>query len=124
MKRSFALLAALFLLLRPLCDVLAADPAHGGRAADAYAAAEHTTGSADRLGEGAQCCAAIEDGAYAKPVEAAAVRAVGDSELAFAAPAWTAAGDAPDQNSDARHRPGVLFTRASSYYARSARIQR
>lgn len=122
MKRSFAVVAALFLLLRPLCDVLAAEPAHGGRTADAYAAAEHTARSADRLGEDTQCCAAI-DGAHAKPVKAAAVRAVGDSELAFAAPAWTVAGYAPDQNVDARHRPGVLFT-STSYYARSARIQR
>lgn len=124
MKRSFAVLAALFLLLRPLCDVLAAGPAHGGRAADAYAAAEHTARSADRVGEDTQCCAAIEDGAIVRPGEAVAVRAVGDSELAFAAPAWAAAGYAPDQNLDARHRPGVLFTRTSSYYARSARIQR
>jgi hypothetical protein len=122
MKRSFAVLAALFLLLRPQCDVLAAHPSHGERSADAYAAAEHTARSADRLGEDTQCCAAI-DGTHAKPVKAAAVRAVGDSELAFAAPAWTVAGYAPDQNVDARHRPGVLLTR-TSYYARSARIQR
>jgi len=107
MKRSLAVLAVLFLLLRPLCDVQAAG---------------HDWRSGDPHGE-VPCCATLEDGALANPGEAAAVRVVGDSELAFAAPAWAVARHAPVQNVDARHRPGVLFTR-TSYYARSARIQR
>jgi len=122
MKWFLAVFAVLFLLLRPLCDVQAAGPAHDERAGHVHTAADRDWRNIDPHSE-VPSCATLEDGAQTNPGEAAATRVDGGSELAFAAPSWAVSRHTPVQSLDVRQRPGVLFTR-TSYYAQSARIQR
>ena len=117
MKRSFALIAVLFLLLRPLCDVQAAGSGHGDPGVNTYVTANY-------LADGAAiCCADLDDGSLVKLSEPAAARGVGDGKLVFATPGLIAVHYASAPRADARVRPGILFT-PSSFYARSARIRR
>jgi hypothetical protein len=117
MKRSFALLAVLFLLLRPLCDVQAAGSAHGAPGVHTYATANYHADGA------ATCCASFQDGSLVKLSEPAAARSVGDGKLVFATPGLIAVHYASAPRADGRVRPGILFT-PSSFYARSARVRR
>lgn len=117
MKRSFALLAVLFLLLRPLCDVQAAGSAHVEPGAHTHATANNDAGST------APCCADLENGSLAKLTEPAAARSAGDGKPAFAAPVLTAMHYAATQGASVRHPPDVLLP-SISFYARSARIRR
>jgi len=117
MKRSFVLVAVLFLLLRPLCDVQAAGSGHGDPGVHTYATANcHADGAAT-------CCADLDDGSLVKLSEPAAARGAGEGKLAFATPGLIAVHYASAQRADARVRLGTLFT-PSSFYARSARIRR
>jgi hypothetical protein len=118
MKRTFAVLAVLFLLLRPLCDVLAAESAHAAPESSPHAAVKGE--SHDGGGEG-PCCADIEDGALAKASEKA--RTTAGPEAMPAAPVLFAV-----------LQPGTTGTLApdstlrsrtpASFYLRSARIRR
>lgn len=117
MKRSFALLAVLFLLLRPLCDVQAAGTAHVEPGAHAHATANDDASST------APCCADLENGSLAKLTEPAAVRGTGDGKPAFAAPVLTAVHYSGTQDAYVRHPPDALLA-PISFYARSARIRR
>jgi len=117
MKRPFALVAMLFLLLRPLCDVQAAGSGHGDPGV-------HTYPTANYLADGAAaCCADLDDASLVKLSEPAAARGAREGKLAFATPGLIAVHYAGAQRADARVRPGTLFT-PSSFYARSARIRR
>jgi hypothetical protein len=117
MKRSFALIAVLFLLLRPLCDVQAAGAANGEPGLHTYAAANYHADGA------ATCCAALHDGSLVKLSEPAAARSAGEDKLVFATPGLIAVHYASAPRADARVRPGTFFS-PSSFYARSARIRR
>ena len=117
MKRSFALLAVLFLLLRPLCDVQAAVSAHGEPGVHAHAIADYHADGA------ATCCANLDDGSLVKLSEPAAAGGAGEGKLVFAASGLIAVHYAGAPRADARVRPGTLFI-PSSFYARSARIRR
>jgi hypothetical protein len=123
MKQSLAVIAVLFLLLRPLCEVQAAGPTHGAPSGDAHASAVHAGFGGDPHGNDLPCCANLEDGALLKVSDSAATRTVGETNLAFTAPSWTTAHYLGAPGADARHPPGIPFS-PSSYYARSARIQR
>lgn len=116
MKRSFALLAVLFLLLRPLCDVQAAGAAHGEPGARTHATANNDASGA------APCCADLDDGSLAKVHVPAIALGAGDDNVAFATPGLIAARYAgtPDL---ARHPLGAAIP-PPSFYARSARIRR
>jgi hypothetical protein len=120
MKRILATAAVLFLLLRPVCDVLAAGAKHDERGQEAHAVEHQDARGASAHEHDVPCCADVEDGAVAKPSEPA--RVAGESRLAFAAPAWTVVRSGT-ASADARHPPGILIT-AASFYARSARIRR
>jgi hypothetical protein len=117
MKRSFALIAVLFLLLRPLCDVRAAGSAHGEPGVQTHATANYHADGA------ATCCAAFHDGSLVNLGEPAAARSAGEGKLAFATPGLIAVHYASAPRADARVRLGTFFT-PSSFYARSARIRR
>ena len=117
MKRSFAFLAVLFLLLRPLCDVQAAGAANGEPGVHTYATANYHADGA------ATCCAVLDDGLLVKLSEPAAARGAPEGKLVFATPGLIAVHYASAPRADARVRPGTLFT-PSSFYARSARIRR
>jgi hypothetical protein len=117
MKRSFALLAVLFLLLRPLCEVQAAGFAHGEPGPHTHA----TTGY--QADEAVPCCAELDDGSLAPLSVPALALGAGDGKLAFAAPVLTAAHYAGTPGTVARHTPGVLLP-SLSFYARSARVRR
>lgn len=117
MKRSFALLAVLFLLLRPLCDVQAAGSAQGEPGVRA-----HATESYESNGT-APCCADLEDGSLAKLSEPAVARGTGDGKPVFAAPRSIAVQYAGTPRAVARHPPDAVIA-LPSFYARSARIRR
>jgi hypothetical protein len=110
-KQVFAIFAALFLLIRPFCDVQATGMAHdAGR------------GDVDSHG-GTPCCADLEDGAVAKLAEPATVRIAGDGKLLFASAAAVLAWH-PRFTSDAARRPLSPVLTRTSFYARSARVRR
>jgi hypothetical protein len=115
MKRFLALTAVVFLLLRPLCEVQAAEFVHDGPGSHAHASASHHSDDT------ALCCAELEDGTLTAP--SAAAPALGDGKGAFTAPVLSVvhAGGAP--GTAARHPPSFLFP-SLSFYARSARIRR
>lgn len=121
MKQVLALVAALFLLVRPLCDVQAAGMAQEPDLGAAHTMAGH--GSKDPHGD-TPCCAYLGEDAVAKLSEPAAPRiAADDGTPAIASAAWRIARHALVPEVLARASPRELFT-PSSYYARSARIRR
>jgi hypothetical protein len=123
MKPILATAAMLFLLLRPVCDALAAGATHDERGQDTHTAAHQDARGGSAHGHDVPCCADLGDGAVAKLGEPAAVRVTGESKPALAAAAWTAMHYTGAVGADARQPPRVLFT-TSSFYARSARIRR
>lgn len=122
MKRSLAVLAALLLLLRPLCDVWAAGHAH----ADAGSAVQWSA-SADTHGanphDGEQCCASLGDAVLAIPGDTGPFTTAGDAQAAIAAFAWIPAHYVTTAM-PRLHRPPAVPPPSLSYYARTARIQR
>ena len=122
MKQTLAVLAALFLLLRPLCDVQAAGIDHDASRSDVHAVAGHDDGGVDSHG-GMPCCADLEDGAVAKLTEPAAVRLASDGKISFTSAAAVFAWHPRLTADSARRPPDPVLTR-TSFYARSARIRR
>ena len=122
MKQVLAIFAALFLLIRPLCDLQAAGIAHDASRGDVHAAAEHDHGDVDSHGD-TPCCADLEDGAVAKLAEPAAVRFASDGKTPFASAAAVFAWRPRLAAGSARRPPDPVLTR-TSFYARSARIRR
>jgi len=121
-KQSLAVVALLFLLLRPLCDVWAAG--HGD--AQSGPAAQPSAWQDDRgvaPHDGGSCCATIEGGTLAKPSEAGAIAIGTHGQAAIAAAAWNPAAYGGVAMAATRKPPGVSLP-TLSYYARSARIQR
>jgi hypothetical protein len=121
-KQVFAIFAALFLLIRPFCDVQATGMAHDAGRGDVHAVAAHDRGDVDSHG-GTPCCADLEDGAVAKLAEPATVRIAGDGKLLFASAAAVLAWH-PRFTSDAARRPLSPVLTRTSFYARSARVRR
>jgi len=121
-KYSLAVLAALFLLLRPLCDVWAAGHAHAesGSAANS-SALEDTHGASPHDGE--LCCASLGDAILANPSDAGPIVTASDADAAIAAVAWIPASYVVATMPRLRKPPGIPPP-SLSYYARSARIQR
>lgn len=122
MKQALAILAALFLLLRPVCDLQAAGVAQDVQQGAAHAAAEHGLGNTAPHGD-TPCCAYLDEGAVAKLGEPAAVRLGADEKPAMEPTARHPAGPARVPDHHVGVSPGAFFT-SSSYYARSARIRR
>lgn len=122
MKQTLAVLAALFLLIRPLCDVQAAGISHDTSHGDVHVVAGHDHGDVDSHGD-TPCCANLDDGAAAKLVEPAAVRLSSDGKIPFASAAAVFAWR-PRLTVDAARRPPDLILTRTSFYARSARIRR
>lgn len=118
MKRTFAALAVLFLLLRPLCDVLAAESAHAAH--ESGPSAVMNGGSHEGGGEGL-CCADIEDGALAKVSEKAGPTA--GLEATLAAPVLFTVLQLETPGTRTRD-PTLRSRTTSSFYLRSARIRR
>jgi len=123
MKRILASAALLFLLLRPVCDVLAAGAIPGEQGQDAHSVAHQDARGGSAHDHDAPCCADIEDGAVSTSSQPANVRVTGESKLAVAAPARTALHFSGASVAGARYPPDILFASAS-FYARSARIRR
>lgn len=123
MNRSLAILAVLFLLLRPVCDALADGHAHAESGHSAHAVSSADSYAADQHG-GIPCCLELEDRALVKSGEPAANRAGTDGkvDIHFAV-MRTAAVSRAAPPPDPRQPPGANFT-TLSYYARSARILR
>jgi hypothetical protein len=121
-KWSFAVLAALLLLLRPLCDVWAA-----GHVPAEAASGVHSSALADTHGgnphDGEPCCASLGDTVLANPGDAGPIAAAGDTQTAIAVAASVPARYVAAAISSLRKPPGVPPP-SLSYYARSARIQR
>ncbi len=122
MKQALAILAALFLLVRPLCDLQAAGVAQDVQQGAAHAAAEHDLGDTAPHGD-TPCCAYLDEGAVAKLGEPAAVRLGAGDEPAIKLSARHPPRPARVPDHDVGVSPGAFFT-SSSYYARSARIRR
>lgn len=115
MKRLLALTAVVFLLLRPLCEVQAAGFVHEEPGSHAHATASNHDYDT------APCCAELEDGTLAAPSTAAP--ALGDGNVAIAAPVLNVVHAGGTLGAAARHPPGFLSP-SLSFYARSARIRR
>lgn len=113
------MLAAVFLLLRPLCDVLAAESAHAAHEAGPH---EAITGGASHEGSSdGPCCADIEDGALAKVSEKAGITA--GPEAMLAVPMLIAVLQPGTPRIRARD-PTLRSRTPTSYYLRSARVRR
>jgi hypothetical protein len=119
-KRSLAVLAVLFLLLRPVCDVWAAAHGHAGPAPDLHVAAHANDVGPNQHVE--FCCAKAQDGNLIPAVSVGLANAASDGSLFVAAFRSVAGGEVLDRHCVARV-PEVPLTRLS-YYARSARILR
>lgn len=123
MKQTLAVVAVLFLLIRPLCEVQAAGiAAHSASHGDVHALAGHDDGGGDSHGS-TPCCADLEDGAGAKLAEPAAVRLASDGKIPFAS-ALTVLARHPRLTPDAARRPPDPVLARTSFYARSARVRR
>jgi hypothetical protein len=121
-KWSFAILAALLLLLRPLCDVWAAGSAYAEtRSSVQLAACEDFHGTSPH--DSAPCCANLEDSVLASTGNIDAVSAASPGNAAIVPMAWIPASRAGTGMSIVRRPPGASPPQ-HSYYARSARIQR
>lgn len=123
LKRILATVAMMFLLLRPVCDVLAASVIPGEQGQDAHSVAHQDTGGGSAHDHNVPCCADVEDGAVAAPSDLANGRVTGESKPVFAALARAMTDFAGAPSAGARHPPGAPFT-SSSFYARTARIRR
>lgn len=118
MKQTFAVLAVLFLLLRPLCDVLAAESAHAAPESSPHAAMK---GERHEGGGEGPCCADIEDGALAKVSEKAGTTA--GLEATLTAPVLFAV--LQPGTAGTHTRDSTLRSRTpTSFYLPSARIRR
>jgi len=120
MKRILATVALLFLLLRPVCDVLAAATALDERRQDTHAAGHLDAAGGSVHEHEVPCCADIDDGAVTTLSGLEGVPSEG--KLAFASPARTAVHPGVS-SADVRHPPGIVVA-AAPFYARSARIRR
>jgi hypothetical protein len=117
MKPLLAMLAVLFLLLRPLCEVQAAGLGHEEAGAHAHAAG---SGHPEKS---VPCCAELDEGALVAPSLPALAPGVGDGKAGFLAPVlhvWPAERRA---GALARHPPDALPP-LLSFHARTARIRR
>jgi len=119
-KRSLALLAVLFLLLRPVCDAWAAGHAHAGPAPVAHAAVHASEAGAD--GHEDFCCAKVQEGNLISPGSVGPANAASDVSLFVAAYRGTAVRQGLDRHGATRLRDAPLAS--YSFYARSARILR
>lgn len=122
MKQVLAIFAALFLLIRPLCDAQAAGIAHDASRGEVHAVAGHDHGDVDSHGD-TPCCADLEDGAVAKLAKPAAARFASDGKILLASAAVVFAWRPRLAAGSARRPPDPVLTR-TSFYARSARIRR
>lgn len=121
MKRALPLLAAAFLLLRPVCDVLAAcEPAVDVAFSAPLTTCEYTHGA--NSNEGAPCCASIDENVVAKANETGAVRTSFSVPALNSTAAWIPVRYASAEAASIRRPPGAPPT--LSYYARSTRILR
>lgn len=118
MKRTFVIVAVLFLLLRPLCDVLAAESTHAGHESSPPAAMQ---GESHEGGAEGLCCADIEDGALAKVSEKAGPTA--GLKAALAAPVLFTVLQLGTPGTRTRD-PTLRSRTTTSFYLRSARIRR
>lgn len=123
MKRTITLLAVLLLLLRPVCDALAAGQVHAAGALAVHVAASHGSDGADRHGE-LSCCSDVGDGALVKPGDPVVRNPGADGKFEpYFVQIRAAAASRGEPLPDPRQPPGAFFT-TLSYYARSARILR
>lgn len=122
-KQFLAFVAALFLLVRPLCDVQAAGVLHDARPGEVHAMAGHDVWRTAPGGE-MPCCANLKDGAVVKLGQPAVTQLPADGNPVVVTAAWLIArNDARAAEVDVRFSSGAFFT-PSSFYARSARIRR
>jgi hypothetical protein len=121
-KYSFAVLAAVFLLLRPLCDVWAVGHAHAEAGAPLQSSALEDTHAASPH-DGASCCANLEDPFLTKPGDAGSIATASDTHAAIAAVALIPADYVATTMPRLRKSLGIPPS-SLSYYARSARILR
>jgi hypothetical protein len=121
MKRYLSILAALFLLLRPLCDVWAAgaDLAIDRNVAQS-SACDITQGANSHQGD--PCCARVAKDVIAKVSEPGAVRGGMGVPALKSATAWLQSSYAGAAAASIRKLPGAPPT--LSFYARSTRILR
>jgi hypothetical protein len=121
-KRSLAVLAVLFLLLRPMCDALAAGQAYAASApaAGVQASQEVCGGGAH---DDAPCCASVAEHSLVQPSISGAGRDWASAEVLPVAPGWFVRNGPRDTSQAGGEPPGTSFI-TLSYYVRSARIQR
>jgi hypothetical protein len=121
-KYSLAVLAALFLLLRPLCDVWAAGHAHAEAGSAVQSSAlEDTHGAGPH--DGGSCCASLGNAILANPSDAGPIAAASDAHAAIAVGAWSPAAYVATAM-PLLLKPSGVPPPSLSYYARSARILR
>jgi hypothetical protein len=121
MKRFLPFLAAALVLLRPVCDVLAANEPGVDVAAKAHATTcENSRGA--NSNESAPCCASVDKDVVAKVSEPGAVRASMSAPALPLASARNPARYASAAAASIHGRPGAPPT--LSFYARSTRILR
>jgi len=119
-KRFLAVLAVLFLLVRPICDAWAATHGHAGPVSAAQPAAHADHSSANRHAD--FCCAKLQDGQLLLAGSVGPANAGSDGSLLVAAHRGHPGRGRFDRH-DATRLSDAPLTRFS-YYARSARILR
>lgn len=119
-KRFLAVLAVLFLLVRPVCDAWAATHGHAGPVSAAQPAAHADHSSANRHAD--FCCAKLQDGQLFLAGSVGLTNAASDG-LLFAVAHRSHIGRESLDRHDATRPSEAPLTRIS-YYARSARILR
>ena len=117
MRQFLAMLAVLFLLFRPLCEVQAAEFAH-----DEPGAQTHATASG-HAGDTVPCCDELEDGTLIAPSAPALALGADDGKSAFPRPALDLPRDGRRSGALASYPPDVPPSHPS-FYARTARIRR
>lgn len=119
-KHSLAILAVLFLMLRPVCDVWAAGHGNAGPAPGAHAVAHADGMGGDEHAE--FCCAEVQDGNLISAGSIAPANAASDGSLFVAAQRGGVARERFGRQgvTPIRDAPLARF----SYYARSSRILR
>lgn len=123
MALSLALAVLLGLVVRPVCDALAAGHApDGGRALLAQLADAPGADTVHRHGhDDGPCCSSVGDGSLVRPLDAAAVAGAGAQPLIARHPAWRVQDP---------YRGGPLLAAAQSvlfplaFHARSAPLRR
>ena len=120
MKRSLAMTAVLFLLLRPLCDVWGATHSHAGPGASMAVAAADGQDAGQNSDE--FCCTKVQDSNLIPPA-AVALAAPASDAWSLAPVVGIRVSRAQQRQVLVRHPPGAPPLQLS-YYARSARILR